>query len=155
LKSAQKKSPEKCLDDLQGKQRDALEMLRDQTKVTDTLKEVYFTVHLPAIIKTLKDLDGDLSSGMNACLGEFFGAWHASLLATADRLVGGNAEQVDNDIAAVSCAGLLRAINDPLDVLNQYRDLFAASQAEHNKMASKASSMAVSHRKYSLERERG
>jgi hypothetical protein len=109
------------IDDLISKQNALLAQCREQSLNLETLNDDYFTNQLPAMIKTMKELDSDLSSGINQFLHLFLSTWHTIFLESSHKLKARD---------SASAFNFLSKIHDSHDVMAQYKDFYEAAQVE-------------------------
>ena len=110
------------MDELVGKQNACISLYRDQSETLDSLKDSYFTTQLPAMIKTMKDLDADLSTGINQFLDLFLSTWHSIFLDSSTKI-----KARDSSSTAFN---FLSKIHDSQDVMSQYKDFYQSSVVE-------------------------
>ena len=111
----------------------------------ESLKDSYFTTHLPAMIKTMKELDSDLSYGIVRYLQLF-------LTAMSDYFHGASLK-VRDPATETNAMAFIAKIQDPQDVLTLYKEFYEASlkdpDAAIGKRSKRSTSNSLSHRKYS------
>ena len=105
------------------KQNAAIAMYRDQSETLDALKDGYFTTQLPAMIRTMKDLDADMSIGINQFLDLFLSTWHSIFLDSSMKIKA-------RDSSSSTAFNFLSKIHDSQDVMSQYKDFYQASVTE-------------------------
>ena len=98
-------------------------MYRDQSETLDALKDGYFTTQLPAMIRTMKDLDADMSIGINQFLDLFLSTWHSIFLDSSMKIKA-------RDSSSSTAFNFLSKIHDSQDVMSQYKDFYQASVTE-------------------------